>query len=34
MLRQAGWEIAIVVSDEVRRALLAQEVTGVKFSDV
>lgn len=34
IFRLAGWEIAIVVSDEVRRALLAQEATGVKFREV
>lgn len=34
IFRLTGWEIAVVVSDTVRRALLAHEVTGVKFEAV
>jgi hypothetical protein len=33
IFRLTGWEIAVVVSDDIRRALVEAEVTGVKFTE-
>lgn len=34
IFRLSGWEIAVIVSERVRRALLEQDVTGVTFKEV
>lgn len=34
VFRLSGWEVAVIVSERVRRALLEQEVTGVTFKEV